>query len=373
MTQEYYKPLDAIRGFLALAVVFYHARWGGFLSTNAFAENGYLAVDVFFCLSGFLMFILYRSMSSREDVKSFMIKRFARLYPLHLFTLFGMLLYTLARLIAYKSGLPVLGPDEAVPFTSGAHETFGSLLSNLTLTQGLGVHDKLSFNGPSWSISTEFYTYIVFATGVVALPIKKAWHLAVIIAATAVIYFGLSLLRPNLDVTYDLGFLRCLAGFGAGITAAAVFKSTRSFFAARSKSSATLIELSIVVIFIAWFCTAKGAATFFAAPIMILLILTFANDRGWASDFMNLPIFQYLGKVSYSVYLNHSLVLVCLDMVISRLPGGREALSSFAGDMLSVVYLALVLISSHITYHLIEKPSGKFIRARLLKRKAVAA
>lgn len=367
MSQEYYKPLDALRGLLALAVVLYHAQWAGVLSSNGFAQNGYLAVDVFFCLSGFLMFTLYRSISTGAEAKTFMMKRFARLYPLHFFTLIIGLLYAVARLIAHKAGLPVLEAGEAIPLTAGSHENLGTFLSNLTLTQGLGLHDRLSYNGPSWSISTEFFTYIIFAAVMIVFPIKKTRHFVAIGSISALIYIGLSAIRPNLDITYDLGLIRCFGGFGAGIVAAAMFQKTRSFYARQSKLAATAIELSVLAAFLIWFCMAEGKTTFLVAPFMVLLIITFANDKGALSSFMNLPIFQYLGKISYSVYLNHALIAVVLDVVIGQLFGGREALSPLAGDMMTLTYLAIVLVASHITYHMIEKPVGAFLRKRLLR------
>lgn len=367
MTQEYYKPLDAIRGILALAVVFYHAQWGGFLSSNAFAQNGYLAVDTFFCLSGFLMFILYRTLSTGGDVKTFMIKRFARLYPLHFFTLIMALLYAAARLIAHKAGLPVFEEGEVLPLTSESHENLRTFLSNLTLTQGMGFHDRLSYNGPSWSISTEFYTYILFAILMVFLPIKKAWHFGLVGLVSAAIYFSLSEIRPKMDISYDFGFLRCVAGFGAGIITAGIFQRTRSFFNKQTKPSATLIELVAATAFLLWFCLSEGKTTFLAALFMIPLILTFANDRGLVSSIMNLPIFQYLGRISYSVYLNHALIAVVLDVVVAKVLGGRETLSPLVGDMMSLLYLAIVLVCSHITYNLIEKPCGRFLRAHWIK------
>ena len=298
-----------------------------------------------------------------------MIKRFARLYPLHFFTLIVGLLYAVARLIAHKAGLPLLEAGEAIPLTADSHENLGTFLSNLTLTQGLGLHDRLSYNGPSWSISTEFFTYIIFAAVMIVLPIKKTWHFVVIGSLSALIYFGLSVIRPNLDITYDLGLIRCFGGFGAGIVAAAIFQKTRSFYAGQSKLTATAIELLVTVTFLIWFCLADAKATFLVAPFMILLIITFANDRGALSSVMNLPIFQYLGKISYSVYLNHALIAVVLDVVIAQLLGGQDALSPLVGDMMTLIYLAIVLVTSHITYHMIEKPVGTFLRTRLLKAK----
>lgn len=362
MKREYYKSLDAIRGLLALSVVFFHAEWASLLTSNDFSRNGYLAVDVFFCLSGFLMFKLYGSMSSISDVRDFMAKRFARIYPLHLFTLLLMFLYSAMRLGAHKAGIPVIDPGEAIPFSAQSTDNALTFLSNLALTQSMGLHDNLSFNGPAWSISVEFYTYVIFAVVVILTPITKARHVACVGFSGLLIYIGLAVIRPSLDITYDFGFFRCLAGFAAGIVAASVFTWSKPIAAKLSKVSATLIEILVALIFITWFCSVSGRATLTIAPFMIALILVFAHGRGLLSAVMNIGIFQYIGKISYSVYLNHALVLIVVNLFISKGLGGIDNVSSNLGEFISFAYITVVIASSHITYHVIEKPASNLIR-----------
>lgn len=365
--REYYKPLDALRGLLALAVVFFHAEWASIWTTNPFVENGYLAVDVFFCLSGFLMFRLYGAMSTAKEGRDFLIKRFARLYPLHLFTFVATFLYISLRLIVHKAGVPILDPGEAVPFSIESSDNIYSILSNLTLFHSMGVHSALSFNGPSWSISVEFYTYIVFAALVMFIPLKKPAHFVLVILTGVFICTGLAFVKPNLDITYDLGFFRCLAGFASGIVACWIFINSKIMFNSISVIAASVFELSICVVFIMWFCLAKGLMTFTIAPVMMALVIIFAHGKGKISSLLSLAPFQYLGKISYSVYLNHSLIIIFMGVIITLVFGSYDAMSPMMGEIASVIYIALTLTSSHITYHLVEKPSAKFLRKQLSK------
>jgi len=364
--QEYYKPLDAIRGLLALAVAFYHCEWVSIWTVNSFVENGYLAVDVFFCLSGFLMFRLYSEMSSMNEGHGFLVKRFARIYPLHLFTLIAMLLFILVRFIAIKLGAVGLDEGEVLPLSLAAPDNIYSFFSNVALLQSMGLHDHLSFIHPAWSISVEFYTYIVFAALVIFFPIKKTLHF-IIIAATGVgIYAALAMVKPDLDITYDYGFFRCLAGFASGIIACWLFVQSKPLFERLSHRASSIIEAIIAIVFIAWFCLVDGALTFTIAPMMTALIIIFAHGKGSLSSIMSLAPFQYLGKISYSVYLNHFLIVNVMGLVSQRVFGGYETMGVVTSELTSLVYLGLILISSHITYHIVEKPSAKYLRNKFV-------
>jgi len=211
-------------------------------------------VDVFFCLSGFLMFKLYGGLSSVTEVRDFMAKRFARLYPLHLFTLFLMIGYAVLRLAAHKAGVPIFDPGEVIPFSEGSPDNLMTFLSNLFLTQSLGLHDELTFNSPAWSISVEFYTYIIFAGLMILAPIKKTKHIAILALGMVMIYATLAMMKPNLDITYDFGFFRCLAGFAAGVIACWMFTKSKPYAENLTTLGATLIEIPVLVIFITWFC-----------------------------------------------------------------------------------------------------------------------
>lgn len=370
MKRDYFHALDGIRGILALTVAFYHVQWAGLFTSNAFIQNGYLAVDFFFCLSGFLMFRLYGGMQSAADAKSFLRKRFVRIYPLHLFTLCAMAAYLGLRLIIHKMGYPIIDPGEALPFSPESTDNAGTFLSNVFLTQSMGLHDSLTFNGPAWSISVEFYTYIVFAIITIIAPIKTPLHILYVLLFGLMTYAFLALNKPNLDVTYDLGILRCFAGFSIGMVSSWLFDLDRQPEKSSGRIKATLLELLVLVMSAYWVIAAEGVMTFTIAPILLSLMIVFAAGNGWISHVLGRGIFQYLGKISYSIYLNHALIIVVFNVALNKAFGDVLNISYEMGTLISLVYLCVVLLSSHITYHLVEMPATKWL-SRKRKKPAI--
>ena len=104
---------------------------------------------------------------------------------------------------------PVKG---AAPFTGG--NSVSALVSNLLLLNGTGIHSMLTWNGPSWSLSSEFWTYLAFGA-LLLLYGRHIWMalLPVVVLAPVI----LDLYSPHMmDTTYDFGLVRCLYGFSAG-------------------------------------------------------------------------------------------------------------------------------------------------------------
>src|ERR1700733_3795176 len=156
--------LTALRGLAALWVVLFHYTALYFprldmTGHSSLIGKGYLAVDLFFMLSGFVMtHVYYRAFceSVRENYRNFLVARVARLYPLHVVVL---LLFVatalLVQLLAYAS----TGTAEGIPLTGTRSLT--AAIANLFMLQGLSA-EHLSWNYPSWSISVEFMAYLAF-------------------------------------------------------------------------------------------------------------------------------------------------------------------------------------------------------------------
>jgi peptidoglycan/LPS O-acetylase OafA/YrhL len=91
-----------------------------------------------------------------------------------------------------------------------------SFISNIFLLNSMGLHDHLSWNSPAWSISTEFFAYIVFFLFTKKLDTKESLICPFLISVGCY-SFLVSLDRNSLDITYDYGFFRCLAAFYLGV------------------------------------------------------------------------------------------------------------------------------------------------------------
>ena len=364
---EYFGALDGFRGVLAICVAIYHTFWFSNINSSAFFENGPVIIDLFFVFSGFLLYHLYgHRLSNEEEAAVFLKRRFARLYPIHLFMLGVFLLFSFARIYAHKFGLTVQEVGEILPFEPGSTENLWSLLSNLTLTHAMGMHDALTFNPPSWTISVEMFAYFVFLLMFLRMPPTKASHFALITIAIAAIYWVLSCLKPNMDITYDLAFWRCLAGFYTGVVASWLYTKFKPKVE-QSKLSreipATILEVFSLSAFVAFVIYMPGKLQFFVAPFAFLFVVVFAFQKGWISRFMSLSPFRYFAKISYSVYMTHTIFAIVFNIFGSRLfPILYEANNGWAGDFFLVPYLISVVIFSHLTWRYIERPGQKLIQ-----------
>lgn len=371
LSSEYYSALDGFRGLLAIFVAIYHTIWISHPQEWRFFGNGPVIIDLFFAFSGFLMWRLYADrLETAVHAKAFIKRRFARLYPLHVFMLFVFVAYALARLLAHKFGFSEHNPGEVLPFQSGSSEGILAVFQHLTMTNAMGFSDNLTFNPPSWTVGAEFYTYFIFAAMMMWFRPKKLIDFSIIALCIALIYGILSGVKPSMNITYDYGFLRCIAGFYTGILAAVSFPALRSYINGLSRLTATVLEwltLTMCILFVVY-CSGKGQ--FFVAPFIFAFVIVFASGKGAISDFMSERIFQYLAKISYSVYLVHVIIAFAFAIVMERMLGGLP--TSWDADLWLYIYLIVVLAVSHCTYHLIEVPGGRLIRNWNRPKKQVA-
>jgi len=375
----YFGALDGFRGLLAVFVAIYHTYWPSRINGSAFFENGPVIIDLFFVFSGFLLFTLYaRRINSPGEAGAFLKKRFARLYPLHLFVLILFVMFALLRLVLHMSGIAHHEPGEILPFQSGASESVGALVSNIFLTHSMGLHDSLSYNVPSWTVSVEFFAYFTFTALLLWAPPKKAWHFGLIGVGVAAIYAYLAQVKPNMNITYDLGFLRCMAGFYTGIIAAFIFAKCRKlgFIENMKTGLATTIETATLLGSTLFVIYCPGKMQFLVGPVILTFVLVFSFDKGIVSRFMMGRVFRYLAKVSYSVYMVHMLIAVLYYALISKFVANPDWFGAgINGDLMLIPYLAIVLIFSHFTQKYVEVGGQKWIMNRQFggSRKDVAA
>ena len=367
---EYFGALDGFRGLLALTVAIYHTPWGSQLNATPFFNQGAVIIDLFFVFSGFLMFTLYgRSLKTSARAKSFLWRRFARLYPVHFVMTMVFLAFALVRLVAHKAGLATQNIGEILPFEVGSTETLYSLFTNLTLTQAMGLHDSLTFNPPAWTISVEFFAYFVFAAMLLWLPPKKLWHFAVIGAGVAGIYMFLASVKPDMNITYDYAFWRCLGGFYTGVLGAETYRYLKNKTGESGDNTARIshhiTELIVLSIFVAFVIYMPGKLQFFIAPFCLLFVVVFAFDKGLVSKLMMAKPFPFLARISYSVYMVHVIIAIAADIfavkILSRVFGERWHDVGWNGDMYLVPYLIAVIIAGYGLQRFVEAPAARWL------------
>ena len=198
---RHFRSLDALRGLAALAVVIYHwQHFSGqfgidperlplyFLLEPVYKE-GWRAVDLFFCLSGFIFFWLYSENIRAREVSpaKFFILRFSRLYPLHFVTL-----------------LFVAFGQQAIhwrchQFFVYSHNDICHFVLQLLFASNWGTGNALSFNGPVWSVSVEVLLYALFFL-TCFVNLRRWWHLALFAACGCLLRnFGFDLLNRGIS------------------------------------------------------------------------------------------------------------------------------------------------------------------------------
>lgn len=383
---EYFAALDGFRGLLALCVAIYHTIWLSNINQMPFFNNGAVIIDLFFVFSGFLMYRLYGdNLKTPGQAKTFLKRRIARIYPIHLFMTLVFLGFSLLRLAAHKAGVSVQDPGEILPFQPGATENIWSLLSHFTMTHSMGLSDSLTFNPPSWTISVEFFAYFTFAALLMWAPPKKVWHFTAIAVAIGLIYTGLSTLKPSMDITYDYGFWRCLAGFYTGVIGAWVYRGVKDKMEQTGKpvngKSWSVMEFAALALGVGFIIYCPGKLQFLCAPVLFAFVFIFAFDGGIISRFMSHKIFRYLAKISYSVYMIHVIISIFFGIFAARfmpyIAGQDWNATGLGGDLYMIAYLVTVITGAHVTYHMIEVPGRRLIIkmnfSQLLRKREKAA
>ena len=182
-THKYLSNLTPLRGIAALWVVVFH--FSEIIAKFVPTENsllltkGYLMVDLFFVMSGFIIYHVYQKNFetglSGIQFRRFIVARFARVYPLHFITLVLCLLI----LVPMFGWDPYMGNPRAIP-------------TNLLLIHSFGIHNSFNWNVPSWSISAEWWAYMVFPF--LAIFLFKWKSKAVLLLAVFVVMAYLSIM-----------------------------------------------------------------------------------------------------------------------------------------------------------------------------------
>lgn len=342
--------LDALtgtRGIAAWFVVFYHIRLAFPDSVPpaviAVLAKGYLAVDLFFVLSGFVMWLTYGAKFQRDGLSAapgFLWRRIARIYPLHLVILLAT--------IAYAASLSFAGKAD------DAQYPVAELPLHFLLMQNWGFTDHLTWNDPSWSISTELAAYLLLPLVAVTL-FRKDWSpLACLAGAVALglALHGWFVAHDAVTLGHDIfwnGLPRCIAGFFAGVLVAMAWRA-RPVSAARHAALAASIALFALWV-AGWMPETLAVPLCFTALVYWLAETSSAPGNPLASR-----IAVHLGDISYSTYLAHFLLWIVFKHLLvddpKNVPLGLIAL-----------YVGGVYVASELLYRMIEAPGRNLLQS----------
>lgn len=349
-----FAALDAWRGVCALAVVLFHLNAG--THGHRWLNNGYVAVDFFFVLSGFVIASAYQGrINALAEAARYAVRRVGRLFPLHLAVLGVYLLLEIHRGLDH----PGLG------FTGT--RTWPAFWLDVFLLQGFGAQ-QLSWNEPAWSISVELWSNMALA--LLALATRRAlpWVCAFIAGLLAWALISpppLPLSQSQVD--HLASAVTCMMDFSLGVAAFGLHQFARR----RGWSPHGALEWPALGLALVVFAFAPALPNLSTSLAFGLIVSLFAFETGPVSRALRRPVPQALGTTSYSIYLTHSLYTLATFNLIKQAglalhqpwlldSEGRDLLilgGPWAMDAAALACLAVVIVSSRLTYRWIEDPA----------------
>ena len=382
---KYFYSLDALRGLAALSVVFWHWQHFFYDGTNPghftpelqplyflFAPlylYGWMAVGLFFSLSGFMFFWLYAERVAKREIsaREFTVLRLSRLYPLHFITL----CFTA---VAQQFMFRHYGSYFVYPWNDFRHFTL-----QLVFASKWGFEHGDSFNGPAWSISVEVLLYAVFFLAC-RLRLRSWWH--------ALIFSCAGFALAQLGVT-DVG--RGMFSFFIG-------GATFYLFIHLWRRRIALRELRILAVFCGFMwviiplnlrynfsyaiyhhfgwhkmlaihgkdvcgavllMAAQSSSRLILFPLTILTLALWETYRGTLGRRL-----AFLGRISYSSYLLHFPLQLVFAIVVLDLTGHH--IFFYSPWALFLFFSTLIFLSLNC-HRFIEMPCQSHIRARCRK------
>lgn len=344
------KPLTSLRGLAAMAVVAQHfsatAQTLTPVKIPSLVPHGYMAVDFFFVLSGFIMCYTYIETLYQPTWRSygeFLQKRVARIFPLHAFA------FVMILLLAQLS-MMILGQDILIGF----RPALGDVAGNALMVQGLGLGRNL--NGPSWSVSCEFVVYFFFPILIAVMFRASTTGRALAIVAALVALGYVAAQSPRLDLGADdplHGMMRCAAEFTLGMGAYHLSRMPRfrdlwanfCLLPALYIGSLVLLVLRIDLLL---------------ALLFPILIAATALDRGRLAALLSWRVPHFLGVISYSIYLIHGPFRPIEAALVRALH--PDPVGPGIALMLAAIGSLSVIPAAWLTYAWVERPARSGIR-----------
>ncbi|HLJ52476.1 MAG TPA: acyltransferase [Rhizomicrobium sp.] len=307
------RALAGARAIPPLILVLYHYCEGhhyrNFKPFDLLVGHGYLWVEFFFALSGFILTYVYGARAleflQARTYRDFLTARLSRLYPLHL----AMLLYILAMVIILNAIAQATGTVSIYEEQYHPVVTWPTFVANLFLVQAWNIFPYLSWNGASWFVSVEFLLCLLFPIYMVLT--RGGWLSAIGLIAAGVA--GLAILsftgKHGLDITFHNGIFRGMSAFAVGVGLCLLYRQTKQLgdslpeWALSLAQAAVLVAMGFGIFDNGWSHTPRDIYT--VVP-MLALVYVLAFDRGFAARFLQTRALAKLGEWSYAIYMGQT-------------------------------------------------------------------
>lgn len=329
-----------MRGIAAIAVMISHYTLG---QPNAWFTSADLAVDFFFCLSGFVLGFSYQNAIAERGIIWFIKRRVFRLYPVYMI---GMLIVAIA--LIFQGGISAFA-DSSVPF-------FLNLLYipyfpewSVWLGERAPLFSIFPLNVPAWSLFFEFFVNVLF--GIFVLGFRKHWLKPVcMVSALSLIY-------------YVVTFKASDPGWGTSNFFGGIPRVCYSFFVGvflvklvqlRALQESNALSSSIVVLLVVVLLLPHMNPYFWVATVLLLIpAFVFWGALYNSQSKLMLRMFNYLGLISYPVYCFHWPVRALCS----------EALQGMSEQFIVTASLFLTLGAAHVVAKYVEQWSIPAVKA----------
>ncbi|MCE3289203.1 MAG: acyltransferase [Caulobacter sp.] len=356
-----FDALDGWRGLCALWIVLYHFRAVSHVYDWLWVRTGDIAVDFFFVLSGFVIAHAYGDRLGGANARlQFLVRRFGRLYPLHIATLaivFGLELgrYLVSLRTGAQLGRPAFSEDTS-PLALGL---------NVLLVHAWGFLHNFTWNVPSWSISVEWALCLLTA---LLSVLRRPLLVAGVFATAGFLAIAWMSALPTFPFEGHSALARGVYGFFLGVI---VYHLHRRLGDTALMKTGWLEWLAPVIL--ALTVVFKHEQVFVVPPLLFAaLVFIFASQSGPISRLLTWRPFAFFGEISYSIYLVHYVIVLVVfggavvlggrlgfDPIVERGVHNASVINMpnlWIGDLASLAFLAATIGVSWCTYSLIEKP-----------------
>lgn len=371
--KQRFEVLDSFRGLCAIFVAVFHMTFVASFTELTFFRSSSVFVEFFFVLSGFVMSYGYMT-KKNLSFKNFFIKRTFRIYPLHIFMFSIFIALELVLFYLYQNGLNIKGE----PFSG--KNGLSEIIPNLFLLQSWTTYtNKLSFNGPSWSISVEYYMYLIFFITLMYMSASKKYLPSIFIILISLVCY---LSEQTVLTKSALIGLQCF--FMGNITYLLYSKASSLRLKGYFFSVLEFISLLLVFCFVSFNLIDPKIKMLLSSVLFSVVVFVFAFEGGCLSKIFKHKFLVFLGLISYSIYLTHYFIVSMfksLMVVLGKLLGieltmqlnGSKYIdlgSPFLNDITAVFLLMVIIGVAKLTYDNIEI-RGQKLGQKLLNKNLI--
>jgi peptidoglycan/LPS O-acetylase OafA/YrhL len=337
MTKVFIPAFTGLRAVAALGVMLFHFTKEAGLELGLLAppiQRGYLGIDLFFVLSGFIIHHVYRTTFAKQvevgPAADFIRSRFARIYPVHLLTLTVMLFFfAVSVLVLHRA------PEDPSAFS------WTAIIASLFLVNGW--FDLLTPNIPAWTVSAEWFAYLLYpAAGFLAARLHNGSRIALVLVALIVIElvgnehpllrispeFALGMMAYDLNA--DLSLARRMPWYSGWLVTGLILAST-------------------------YLLTGEHLGVF--SGLFAVLLVALSNNSDHLGSLLARPVPVYLGEISYSTYMVHHPVWTVIKNLC------RLAHIQISSPLVVCVAILLAIGVSALTFRFVELPARQALRS----------